>query len=137
PSRDPALAIIVVIDSPHGVNRYFGGTVSAPVFKRIGERALQYLGVGPTINPSTPVMLARESEAPTPSPAPTAGATRPGPVVSLVANGPPGTIPDLRRLSARDAIRTLVRIGLTATVSGTGFVVSQDPSPGAPLDSGA
>jgi cell division protein FtsI (penicillin-binding protein 3) len=135
PSRDPALAIIVVIDSPHGANRYFGGTVSAPVFKRIAERSLQYLGVAPTINPPAPVLLARETEAP--GPAPTTGSARPGPVVSLVANGPPGAIPDLRGLSAREAIRSLVRIGLTATVSGTGVVVSQDPLPGSSFESGA
>ena len=50
PSRNPELAIIVVTDSPHaGLNT--GGPVSGPVFKRIAEAALQYLGIGPTINP--------------------------------------------------------------------------------------
>ena len=33
------------------------------------------------------------------------------PVVSLVADGPPGTVPDLRGLSAREAVRTLVKLG--------------------------
>ena len=49
PSRNPALTILVVIDSPHG-NGYTGGAVSAPVFKRIAEAALTYLGVGPNLN---------------------------------------------------------------------------------------
>jgi hypothetical protein len=39
-------------------------------------------------------------------------------------------------LSGRDAIRTLVKVGMTARVSGDGFVVSQDPPAGAPLEPG-
>ena len=39
-------------------------------------------------------------------------------------------------MSARDAMRTLVKLGLTARMSGDGFVVSQDPPPGAPLEAG-
>ena len=54
PSRKPALTILVVIDSPHG-NGYTGGAVSAPVFKRIAEAALTYLGVGPNLNAPPPV----------------------------------------------------------------------------------
>ena len=30
PSREPQFAIVVVIDSPHGKNSYFGGPVAAP-----------------------------------------------------------------------------------------------------------
>jgi len=56
--------------------------------------------------------------------------------VSLVADGPAGTVPDLRGLSAREAIRKLVKIGMNARASGDGFVVSQDPAPGSPLGAG-
>ena len=133
PSRAPAVAIIVVIDSPHGPNRFFGGTVSAPIFKRIAEAALQYLGVGPTINPTPPVLVARQDEQPQlPTDAP-GGAP---PVVSLVSDGPPGTVPDLRGMSARDAMRTLVKAGLSARLSGDGFVVSQNPPAGDALEAG-
>ena len=59
------------------------------------------------------------------------------PVVSLVADGPPGTVPDLRCMSARDAIHRLVKVGLNAHVAGDGFVLSKDPPPGAPLEPGA
>jgi cell division protein FtsI (penicillin-binding protein 3) len=46
PSRDPVLVGLVVIDSPtSGLTG--GGTVAAPVFARIAERALQYLGIPP------------------------------------------------------------------------------------------
>ena len=62
PSRAPALTIIVVIDSPHG-NGYYGGTVAAPIFKRIAEPAMRYLGIAPTINPAPPVLVARNEPA--------------------------------------------------------------------------
>jgi len=132
PSRDPAVSIIVMIDSPHA-NGNSGGTVSAPIFKRIAEATLRYLGVGPTINPAPPVLVARNADS-----ANVAGDARAAePVVSLVADGSAGTLPDLRGLSARQAVRALVRLGLIVHVSGDGFVVSQEPAAGALLESGA
>jgi cell division protein FtsI (penicillin-binding protein 3) len=129
PSRDPAVVIIVVTDSPHG-GPTTGGAVSAPVFKRIAEATLRYLGVGPTINPAPPVLVARSDDAGHVAPSESAS----DPVVSLVADGPPGTVPDLRGMSAREAVRTLVKVGMNAHLSGDGFVVSQQPEPGEPLD---
>jgi cell division protein FtsI (penicillin-binding protein 3) len=35
--------MIVVIDEPHGEG--WGGLVAAPVFRRVGEQALNYLGI--------------------------------------------------------------------------------------------
>jgi cell division protein FtsI (penicillin-binding protein 3) len=130
PSRDPAVAIIVVLDAPHAGGNS-GGVVSAPIFKRIAESALRYLGVPPTINPAPPVLVARRDDS---GPQPTAAAIEP-PVVNLVADGP-GTLPDLRGMSAREATRTLVKLGLTARLAGDGFVVAQDPPPGTPLEEG-
>ncbi len=43
PVSNPAISILVVLDSP--VGRHFGGDVAGPVFKRIGEQILPYLGV--------------------------------------------------------------------------------------------
>lgn len=132
PSRNPVVAIIVVIDSPHGKG-YYGGVVAAPIFKRIAESTLRYLGIGPTINPEPPVLVDRRDTAEV--------RTRPRndsqPIVSLVADGPPGTVPNLHGMSARDAVRKLVKLGLTAHLSGDGFVMSQDPSAGALLEPGA
>jgi len=44
-----------------------------------------------------------------------------------------GLMPDLRGLSAREAIRTLSQIGMTSRMSGDGFVVTQAPAPGEAL----
>ncbi len=134
PSRDPAVAIVVVIDSPHGPNRYFGGTVSAPIFKRIAESTLRYLGVGQTINPIPPVLVARhEDDSAGPPNLADGPSAVDAPAVSLVSDGP-GTMPDLRGLSAREALHKMLRLGLTARIDGNGFVVSQEPAAGTPLD---
>ena len=132
PSRKPALAIIVVIDAPRANGRS-GGVVAAPIFSRIAGPAMRYLGVAPTINPSPPVLVARNT--PTPVAArPVATTTEP--VVALVSNAGPRTMPDLRGLSARDAMRTLTKLGLSARMSGQGIVLAQDPAPGTPFEGG-
>lgn len=41
PVENPKLAIVVSFDEPHPA--YLGGTVSAPVFKRVAEESLKYL----------------------------------------------------------------------------------------------
>ena len=130
PSRDPALTILVVIDSPHG-NGYTGGAVSAPVFKRIAEAALTYMGVGPNLNPPPPVLVVRPDPS-TQGVTPTAVRTA-QPRDATLGSVRDGLMPDLRGLSAREALRLLSRIGLTARLSGTGFVVDQRPQAGAPL----
>ena len=43
PADNPRLAMIVVIDEPQG--EAWGGAVAAPVFNRVGEQVLSYLGV--------------------------------------------------------------------------------------------
>jgi cell division protein FtsI (penicillin-binding protein 3) len=45
PADDPRLTILVVIDEPKG--KYYGGTVAAPVFRRIAGEALNYLNIPP------------------------------------------------------------------------------------------
>jgi membrane peptidoglycan carboxypeptidase len=133
PSRDPAIAIIVVLDLPHHQSLYYGGLVAAPIFKRIAEPALRYLGIAQTVNRTPPVLIARRDEG---WPVPAISAEAHAPIVSFVTNDPADTVPDLRGMSARDALRTLVTLGLAPHLTGNGFVVSQDPPPGAPVDDG-
>jgi cell division protein FtsI (penicillin-binding protein 3) len=131
PSRDPALAIVVLIDAPHA-NGSSGGGVAAPIFSRIAEPALRYLGVAPTINPAAPVLVPRRE----PAHVAAHQVIDQEPAVSLVSESGPRTVPDLRGLSARDALRRLMKLGLSARMSGDGFVLSQDPPPGTPFEGG-
>jgi cell division protein FtsI (penicillin-binding protein 3) len=128
PSRNPVVAIIVVTDSPHA-GPTTGGLVSAPIFKRIAEATLQYLGVPHSVDPEPPVLVARaEQGVATVLPSP------PAPVVNLVADGPTGTLPDLRGMSAREAMQTLARVGVSPRMIGDGFVTAQQPAAGSPLE---
>ncbi len=135
PSRHPAIAMIVVIDSPHGSNGTHGGSVAAPIWRRIAEPSLPYLGIVPDDAPESQVMvIARADEglaAETPRPADVIQ-----PTMSLVAVGPSGQMPDVTGMSAREAVRRLVKAGVSARVSGDGFVRSQDPPAGTPLEAG-
>jgi cell division protein FtsI (penicillin-binding protein 3) len=58
PADHPRLAMIVVIDEPQG--EAWGGTVAAPVFRRVGEQVLNYLGV----SSNEPVKLALAADKP-------------------------------------------------------------------------
>jgi membrane peptidoglycan carboxypeptidase len=132
PARKPALTILVMIDAPHA-NGNSGGGVAAPIFKRIAEPAMRYLGIAPTINPAPPVLIARNEPARAAAPQPIVRQT---PIVTLVSDSNQQTVPDLRGMSARDAMRTLMKLGLTARLAGQGFVLAQDPPPGTPFEGG-
>jgi cell division protein FtsI (penicillin-binding protein 3) len=127
PSRKPAFTIIVVIDSPHG-RGYYGGTIAAPVFQRIAEAALRHMGVPPTLNAPPPVLVARHDEDREAMAAhPVSAAERPATAPTHLQ---PGVMPDLRGLGAREALRTLTRLGLTARITGRGLVTEHTPLPG-------
>jgi membrane peptidoglycan carboxypeptidase len=129
PSRKPALAILVVIDAPHA-NGYFGGTVSAPIFKRIAEASLRHLGVGRTINPPAPVLVARNGGDDEMRARPVSAPATVAPAVEVTQTD---VMPDLRGMSARDALRALTRIGIVARMSGDGVVLEQSPAAGTAL----
>ena len=132
PSRRPAYTIIVVVDTPRA-GTYYGGSVAAPIFKRIAEAALHQGGVPPSINPVPPVIVADDRTVPVPAPA------APTPIIQTVTDvaGTPMTLmPDVRGLGARDAIRVLGQVGLTVRMTGSGVVASQSPQPGLPVEGG-
>ena len=54
PADSPEIAILVIIDEPKGVA--WGGSVAAPVFKRVAEQTLQYLHVEPDGNEQIKIM---------------------------------------------------------------------------------
>jgi cell division protein FtsI (penicillin-binding protein 3) len=130
PSRDPKITVLVMLNSPKGPAGHFGGPVSGPIFKRIAETALRYLGVAPTIDPAPPVLVARHDDQVVES----EGPAQESPIVNVLVEAPEGTVPDVRGLSARDAMRKLSKAGLSAQMTGDGFVVSQDPAPGEPIE---
>jgi membrane peptidoglycan carboxypeptidase len=134
PSRKPVFTIVVVVDSPHKVPPY-GATVAAPIFKRIATAALRQYGVPPSLNPAPPVLAVRhDADDVHEQPTSTSGVA-PNIVTVEAGDRASGAVfPDLRGLSARDALRMLARLGMTARLNGAGLVVKQAPEPGAPID---
>jgi cell division protein FtsI/penicillin-binding protein 2 len=133
PSRNPAFTMVVMIDEPHAGGRA-GGVVAAPVFQRIAEETLRYLGIPPSINPPAPVLVVQDGRG-APSLVPTATTFQPQPISDRIETQA-GTIPDLRGLTARDATRALTKLGLYPDITGTGFVRAQDPPAGTPIEVG-
>jgi cell division protein FtsI (penicillin-binding protein 3) len=132
PSRKPEFAIVVVIDSPHGKNSYYGGTVAAPIFQRIADEALRLRGVTPSINPAPPVLVKRDGDASSPRVVKVKL-----PPADEVTQSPATGVPDLRGLGAREAMKAIARIGMKAQIRGAGVVVDQQPAPGSTIEPGA
>jgi cell division protein FtsI (penicillin-binding protein 3) len=130
PSRKPVITVLVVLDSPHGKG-YTGGAVAAPIFKRIAEAAIRHLGVPRSLNPEPPVLVRRDAWEPAVS---TRINTDSQDVVAAVFGGGEHAMPDLGGMSARDALKRLVALGLRPRIHGDGIVVAQRPDVGTPLD---
>ena len=130
PARRPRLAILAVIEQPR-TGGYFGGVVAAPVFQKVAQAAMQYLGVPRSINPVAPVIISSDATL----------LARPGaaaPAMQAVSYSSDGQVlmPDVSGLGARDAMRALTRAGLAVRLTGTGVVVSQFPAAGTPVETG-
>ncbi len=130
PSRDPAVTIIVVIDSPHG-GTYYAASTAVPIFQRIADGAMRHLGIAGVASPPGSVLVVRDRG----DDAAPSGPDR-QPVVRVIADGEPGTLPDVRGLSAREATHALAEVGVSVRLSGDGLVVAQDPAAGKPIDPG-
>lgn len=115
PAEAPRFAILVVIDSPQ--TAVYGGVVAAPVFRGIAEYAVDRLGL-------------RIASAP----APAAGGGTSDSETHLVSWDPGVAshgMPSFLGLSMRDALVRAARAGWAVEVSGSGYVVAQDPPAGA------
>jgi cell division protein FtsI (penicillin-binding protein 3) len=145
PVERPRIAIAVVLDEPMG-GTHAGGSVAGPVFRRVGEMALRYLGVMP--KGSTPMKLSDVSERAKDDPATSTFAAlgenkaAPPPAATIA---PPSAqpksgevrLPDLAGLPAREAVKAVVELGLAPTVEGTGRLTKQEPPAGAVLPKGS
>ncbi len=130
PARAAEVAMIVVLDEPQ--TSIYGGATAAPVFRRITER---WAGTLPEV--ARHIAAARDT---------TYGASGEEQSVLYASATPPApsrwqrapvadttAMPDLRGLSAREAVFQLARYGVTARVRGHGVVTAQHPAPGASL----
>jgi cell division protein FtsI (penicillin-binding protein 3) len=115
PADNPRYVILVVIDTPRSAT--YGGLVAAPAFKNIADFGVDRLGL-------------RIAAAPTPAPPEERPAARPQ-LVSWQQQAAPGGMPSFLGLSMREALRQAQRAGWEVHCEGSGFVIAQDPPPGA------
>ncbi|HUL34618.1 MAG TPA: penicillin-binding protein [Candidatus Eisenbacteria bacterium] len=161
PINNPAVAILVSIDSPQGYP-HEGGNVAAPAFKRIAEQVLSYLDVprdvpvNPTLvqtayrtgseqgkaqaDDDTPMDFSAEVET-LPgnkhSDAGKAGRANAPEVTVAVDEGGDIAVPDFRGKTMREVMDVCFRLGLNPVLVGSSLAVQQAPAPGAKVRRGA
>ncbi|HEX2665455.1 MAG TPA: penicillin-binding protein [Candidatus Acidoferrum sp.] len=160
PINNPVVTILVSLDSP--VGQHEGGQVAAPVFKRIAEQVLAYLGVprdvpvGPqliqvaykdrnasnlaALSDFTPTDFAALPDLP---PAESSGANAgrvidKAPAVTLaVDEGGDIPVPDFSGKTMREVTQTCLKLGVDPFLVGSGLAVSQMPAAGRKVRPGA
>jgi cell division protein FtsI (penicillin-binding protein 3) len=148
PAVQPQVAFLVKLDDPQG--GYYGGATAAPVTRALLEAALAAsdtpLDRGALVRgPGAPAGGMREAPVvppgpPVPTPAP---AGRP-PVTVRLAAAPPAPltavalpVPDVQRLSVREAAGRLVGAGFQVRVEGSGMVTETVPAAGVVAEAGS
>lgn len=159
PASSPRLVVAVVLDEPM-IGRY-GGDLAGPVFRRVAEASLRYLGVPPsnstpklkTVNrtgdaadTNLAAMKASEAKA-TDADAKLEGNTSYDANGGSVQAGPPAQagpplpssvkVPDAAGMGARDAVRAVGAAGLVPVVEGSGKLVKQLPPAGSAVPKGS
>ena len=142
PAEHPRLVVAVVLDEP--MIGHYGGDLAGPVFRRVAEQSLRYLGV----TPSTPAAkLANVTRADDPADQTIAAVANPNaapanvsimPVVQLAPLGPDAVrVPDLTGMGARDAVSAILGAGLVPQIEGSGRVSKQTPAAGSAAAKGS
>ena len=158
PINNPAVTILVQLDSPVGLHE--GGSVAAPVFKRIAEQVLPYLNVPHDI-PVSPTTLraARRlqgneiADVSDFDPAQVSSAlftdsAQAEPISALLpvwasaptlelAEGEGISVPDLTGKTVRQVTEICVQLGVNPVLVGAGTVQEQSPPPGTMVRRGA
>jgi cell division protein FtsI (penicillin-binding protein 3) len=160
PINDPAVTILVSLDSPVGLHE--GGQVAAPVFKRIAEQVLPYLDV-PRDVPLNPRLIeaaykhqdpadsssledfvpADFSADPEPEPADTTAAKAAAPkphaaeVMMGVDEGGDIIVPDFAGKTMREVTEMCLQLGLDPVLVGSNLATDQTPGEGATVKRGA
>jgi cell division protein FtsI (penicillin-binding protein 3) len=160
PINDPAVTILVSLDSPVGLHE--GGQVAAPVFKRIAEQVLPYLDV-PRDVPLNPRLIeaaykhqdpadsssledfvptdfsAEPEDVPSDVTLPKAAEPKPraAEVMMGVDEGGDITVPDFAGKTMREVTEMCLQLGLDPVLVGSNLATDQTPAEGATVKRGA
>jgi cell division protein FtsI (penicillin-binding protein 3) len=148
PLNEPAVTVLVMLDSPPG--NYHGGSVAAPVFRRVAEQVLAYLDIPhdvalPTelqraaarrarpdaaeLSDFSPLQRVSVEVAAPAEPLPPSGEADAAVTLAL-AGTESVVVPDLRGRPVRSVIEECLKLGLNPVVIGTGIATEQQPPAG-------
>jgi cell division protein FtsI (penicillin-binding protein 3) len=140
PAERPRLVVAVVLDEP--MIGHYGGDLAGPVFRRVAEAGLRYLGVTPSAPPHKLSHVTRANDPADQTMAAMKGTTLASPPASpsapSIAPAPPNAatppdaarVPDASGMAARDAARAISAVGLVPQIEGSGRLVKQNPPAG-------
>jgi cell division protein FtsI (penicillin-binding protein 3) len=121
PADKPRLAILVIVDEPKRTP--YGGAAATPIFQRIAEELMQYLGAPPTEGEFGRKLTLTQ--------VPRTKKQKDNKQKFALHR-----MPDLRGLSMREALARLEREKVRVRLAGSGMLVGQRPHPGAALKEG-
>ena len=140
PAKKPVVAIAVMLDEP--MVEHAGGAVAAPIFRRVAQMSLKYMGLTPkgtsradiaelATQPdpaNTTYALLREAQGKKPA------------VQDVVQRGPVAAgkvrMPDMTGWPVREALRRAFELGVQPKVQGSGVLARQTPPPGETIEKG-
>ena len=120
PTDDPQYIVYVVVQNPRGQS-YYGSQIAAPIFRDVAISLMDSAGIPRAGTVAVP--------SPRPAAAPAAGS--PGTQVSVGA-----PMPDLHGTPKKLLLPLLLRSDVLVTISGSGYVVSQQPPAGTRVQPG-
>jgi cell division protein FtsI (penicillin-binding protein 3) len=141
PAKKPVVAIAVMLDEP--MVEHAGGAVAAPIFRRVAQMSLKYMGLTPkgtgradiaelAVQPdpaNTTYALLRAAQGKKPA------------VQEVVQRGPIAAgkvrLPDMTGWPVREALRRAVELGVSPKVQGSGVLARQMPAPGEAVEKGS
>lgn len=156
PAEKPVYTIYIMIDEPSAGDIY-GADVAAPIFKEIAEKIytmeqsvlgeMKKLTPEPITKPAPKIMRTETAKqiyenmgietSQIPDTGEWVASQNGGHQISLKEYKANGRVPDVRGMSARDAVNLLEEMGVNVHVSGIGKVESQSLAPGYSIGKGA
>ncbi len=140
PAHHPEVAIAVTIDEPRV--EHAGGSVAAPVFRRVAEMVLRYRGVTPEGAEKVDLKeLSQRADPARATHAILAQARGEQPIVQEIVDvktvqKDQVRLPDLTGAPMRSVLRQLTESGVIPVMEGTGLLASQSPPPGSVVEKG-
>lgn len=139
PVDKPRIVVAVVLDEP-SIGRY-GGDLAGPVFRRVAEASLRYLGVTPSASASAANLASvrRDADLSDANPTmtrPSVPTPPPPPPPAVVPTGSV-RVPDATGLPAHEVVVSLTQAGLVPRIEGWGRAVRQEPAAGTTAPKGA